>query len=232
MKRKNILKKKRLEDYKYLVSKEQPLSFETENLQKTILNLEFANVDNKFKTIQITSTVQSEGKTTILSNLAYLLTERGKKVLVIDLDLRRPKIHHLNSVPNEDGLTDYLLGEKKLDEIIKKSNGFAFDFIVAGQKTTAITNALTSDRLKNMLEELKESYDYILLDTPPTHLVSDPFYISKIVDGVVYVVGQNSAKKKDVREGISELKKIETPIIGVVISQVKVGRKQKYYYYE
>lgn len=228
----SFLRKQRLEDYSYIVSKEQPLSFETENLQKAILNLEFANVDNKFKTIQITSTVKSEGKTTMLSNIAYLLTQRNKKVLIIDLDLRRPKLHHVSKVANENGLTDYLLGEKQLEEIISHNNVLEFDFIVAGQKTTAINNALNSDKLKNMLETLKDSYDYILIDTPPTFLVSDPFYISKIVDGVIYIIGQNIAKKKDVREGLSELKKIETPIIGAIISQVKMGKRQKYYYYE
>lgn len=226
-----IFKKKRIEDYNYLLAKEQPLSYGTENLQKTILNLEFSNVDNKFKTIQVTSTTQSEGKTTVLSNLAYLLGQRDKKVLVIDLDLRRPKFHHVVRAANENGLTDYLLGEQKLEDVTKTSEQFGFDYIVAGKRITAIANALTSKKLTDLLELLKDKYDYILLDTPPTYLVSDAYYISKIVDGVLYVIGQNIARKKEVREGITELNKIQTPIIGIILSQVKLRKNQRYYYY-
>lgn len=226
-----IFKKKRIEDYNYLLAKEQPLSYGTENLQKTILNLEFSNVDNKFKTIQVTSTTQSEGKTTVLSNLAYLLGQRDKKVLVIDLDLRRPKFHHVVRAANENGLTDYLLGEQKLEDVTKTSEQFGFDYIVAGKRITAIANALTSKKLTDLLELLKDKYDYILLDTPPTYLVSDAYYISKIVDGVLYVIGQNIARKKEVREGIAELNKIQTPIIGIILSQVKLRKNQRYYYY-
>src|SRR5690554_3686586 len=226
-----IFKKKRSEDYNYLLAKEQPLSYGTENLQKTILNLEFSNVDNKFKTIQVTSTTQSEGKTTVLSNLAYLLGQRDKKVLVIDLDLRRPKFHHVVRAANENGLTDYLLGEQKLEDVTKTSEQFGFDYIVAGKRITAIANALTSKKLTDLLELLKDKYDYILLDTPPTYLVSDAYYISKIVDGVLYVIGQNIARKKEVREGITELNKIQTPIIGIILSQVKLRKNQLYYYY-
>lgn len=226
-----LFKKRRNENYNYLIAKEQPLSYVTENLQKTILNLEFANVDNKFKVIQITSTIQSEGKTTVLSNIAYLLAERGKKVLIMDLDLRRPKLHRIVNKANENGLTDYLLGEKKLEEVIGNGDQFNFDYLVAGKTTTAITNALMSQKLINLLQTLKEKYDYILLDTPPTYVVSDAYYIAKITDGIIYVIGQNLARKRDVKEGLAELNKIGTPIIGSIISQVKLRKGQQYYYY-
>lgn len=229
---KRVFKKKRVEDYTYVIAKEEPLTYVTENLQKTILNLEFANVDNKYKIIQVTSTVQSEGKTTILSNLAYLLAQRGKKVLVVDLDLRRPKLNRIASVAKGFGLTDYLLGESKLNDIISEDENLGIDYIVAGKKITAITNALMSDKLKNMLEELKESYDYILLDTPPTYVVSDAYYISKIVDGLIYVIAQNHARKKEVRESFNELKKIDADVIGVIMTQVAKGKSKNYYYYE
>lgn len=228
---KNILKKAREEDYTYLVAKEQPLSYVTENLQKTILNLEFANVDGNYKVIQFTSTVQSEGKTTLVSNLAYLLAERGKKVIVLDLDLRRPKIHRVTGVPNDNGLNDYLLGEKDLNEIIRGTNGLNIDYIVTGKETTAINNALTSNKLKDLIAKLREDYDYVLLDTPPTHVVSDSYYIAKMVDGIIYVIGQNIAKKQDLKRAFNELKKTNTPIIGAIMSQVKIKKTEKYYYY-
>lgn len=223
--------RKRLEDYNYIIAKEQPLSFATENLQKAILNIEFANVDHEYKVIQITSTSQSEGKTTILSNLTYLLAQRGKKVLVIDLDLRRPKLHKVVKVANENGLNDFLLGEKTKEEVIQKSNEFNFDFIVSGQTTTAITNALMSNKLAQLLQELKNDYDYIFVDTPPTFVVSDAYYIAKIVDGIIYVIGQNIARKKDIKDGLNELNRMDAKIIGVLLSQVKVKNGKYYYYY-
>lgn len=232
MKIKNIFKKTREENYKYIIAKEQPLSYATENLQKTILNIEFANVDGNYKVLQFTSTTQSEGKTTLVSNLAYLLSERGKKVIVVDLDLRRPKFHRVTGIPNEDGLNDYLLGDKSLNEVIRNSNELKFDYIVAGKTTTAVNNALTSKKLKELIEKLKEKYDYVLLDTPPTHVVSDSYYIANITDGIIYVIGQNLAKKQDVRNAFNELKKTKTPIIGIILSQVKLKKGEYYYYYE
>lgn len=226
-KRKNSVR--RIEDYNYLVAKEQPLSIQTENLQKAILNLEFSNADGNYQVIQVTSTVGSEGKTTILSNLAYLLKQRGKKVLVLDLDLRKPKIHHVTRVPNENGIADYLLGNKTVDEIINHHE--YFDHIVSGERITTISNALNSKKLINLLEVLKTKYDYILVDTPPTTLVADPLYIATIVDGIIYVVGQKIAKKKDVRQGIKELEKTKTPILGIVLSQMELSKKESYYYY-
>ena len=115
---KRVFKKKRVEDYTYVIAKEEPLTYVTENLQKTILNLEFANVDNKYKIIQVTSTVQSEGKTTILSNLAYLLAQRGKKVLVVDLDLRRP-IYKQTAAYGHFGRTDIDLPWEELNMVDK-----------------------------------------------------------------------------------------------------------------
>lgn len=223
---------RRIEDYSYLVAKEQPLSIQTENLQKAILNLEFWNVDRNYKVIQVTSTVASEGKTTVLANLAYLLKQQGKKVLVLDLDLRKPKVHHLTKVPNENGITDYLLGNVDLEQVIIKHE--LFDHIVAGQRITTINNALNSEKLVDLLTNLKEKYDYIFVDTPPTSVVADPLYTATIVDAVIYIVGQKIAKKKLVKQGIKEIQKGTTPIVGIILSQMELGKKEyhHYYYYE
>lgn len=221
----------RNEDYTYIVSKEQPLSFTAENLQKLILNIEYANMDNDYKVIQFTSTLGSEGKTTIISNVAYLLAQKNKKVIVVDLDLRKPKIHRVFQRPNEKGLNDYLLNEVSLEDAIKKSNCKTIDFINSGRTADVITNALTSTKLKELINNLKEKYDYVLVDSPPTLLVSDALYIAKVVDGIVYVVGYDKARKRDVKSSLREIQKGSTKIIGAVISQVKM-RKRDYYYYD
>jgi len=108
-----------LEDYRHIVAKELPLSFAAESVHKTLINLEYVNVDKTLKVIQVSSTLMGEGKSTLLINLAYVLKQRGKKVLTVDLDLRRPKIHRIFDVANEHGLTDYLAGKITREQLIR-----------------------------------------------------------------------------------------------------------------
>lgn len=224
-----ILEKKSQGNYEYLVSRDSPNSFVTESLQKTIINLEYANIDGKYKIIQFTSSVQSEGKTTLISNLAYLLAQRGKKVLIVDLDLRRPKLNRVYGVINKDGLTDYLLGKIDKNSLINHSED-KVDFITTGEKTTSITNVLQSAKLLALFEELKKDYDYILLDTPPVIVVSDALFVNRIADGIIFVVAHAKAKKALVKEALSALSKTTTPIIGFCMTQYKVSRGSKYGY--
>ena len=105
--------------YNFIWSKEKPLSFHAENYQKLIANLEYVNVDRKYKVFQITSSLGSEGKSTVLSNIAFLLGQKKQKVILIDLDLRRPKIHYVYDIENKDGLVDYLAGRIPIDKVIK-----------------------------------------------------------------------------------------------------------------
>lgn len=231
-KRYKFLKKRREEDYTYVVTKEQPLSYTTESLQKTVINLEYANIDKKYNTLQFTSTLMGEGKTTTVVNVAYLLAQRGNKVLLIDLDLRRPKVHHIFDCPNEDGINDYLIDKIDKTKLINKSEELKVDYILSGTKTDAISNVLNSAKIKTLIKELKEEYDYILIDTPPVLAVSDSLIISSYVDGVVYIVSQDYALKKDVKDGFNTIKRTNPNIVGTIMTQVKVKGLKYYEYYE
>lgn len=231
-----LLTGERVEKYDYIITKQDPLSFVTESFQKVIINLEYANVDNNLKVIQFTSTLPSEGKSTFVSNLSYLLGQRGKKVIVIDLDLRKPKFNRVVNAPNKNGLTDYLSGKITLETAINSSKELGIDFITAGEKTSAIVNVLEAKKLKDLIETLKEQYDYVLLDTPPVIAVSDALYISKLADGVIFIVAQGRAKKTMVKEAISNLKDHGVNILGLVLTQVDLksglyGYGQDYSYY-
>ncbi len=215
--------------YDYLVAKEAPTSFVTEQLQKMIVNLEYANVDGQYKILQFTSSMQSEGKTTLISNVAYLLASRGKRVLMVDLDLRRPKVHRINSVVNKEGLTDYLLGKIDKKKLIRKSN-YGIDYIITGEKTTSIVQILESHKLKDLFNDLRNDYDYILLDTPPVIVVSDALLVNRIADGVVFVVAHGQGKKSMIKEAINTLTRNNATIVGICMTQDKVTKGKKYGY--
>lgn len=222
----------RTERYDYIVTKEQPLSYTAESFQKIIINLDYANIDQKIKIVQFTSTLASEGKSTFVSNLAYLLGQKNKKVILLDLDLRKPKMQRVFNVPNKDGLTDYLAGKISYENLIQHSESFGFDFIVAGEKTTAVVNVLESSKMKELLAKLRENYDYVLLDTPPVIAVSDALYVARNADGVIFIVAQGVAKKSLVKEAIQTLKTNNVHIIGTVLTQVNLKSGEYGYGYD
>ncbi len=230
-----LINGERVEKYDYLITKYDPLSFVTESFQKVIINLEYANVDGDYKVIQFTSTLPSEGKSTFVSNLSYLMGQKGKKVILLDLDLRKPKMNRVFNVPNKDGLTDYLAGKISLDKAINHSEDIGIDFITAGEKTSAVINVLEAKKLKELIKHLRETYDYVLLDTPPVISVSDALYISNLADTVMFIVAQGRAKKVLVKEAIKSLKDHKVNILGVVFTQFDIksgyGYTQDYSYY-
>ncbi len=228
--------KPRIEKYDYLVTRNEPLSFTTESFQKIVIDLDYLNIDNNHKVLQFTSTQPSEGKSTFVSNLAYLLQQKNKKVILLDLDLRRPKINRAFNVPNENGITDYISSKITLEQAINTSDLIGIDFMVAGEATNLVANVLESTKMKELIDELRTRYDYVLLDTPPIIAVSDSILISKLADGVIFIVAQGKARKSLVKEAINSLKKYDVNILGIVFNQVKMdqagyGYKNNYSYY-
>ena len=215
--------------YNYIWSKEKPISFITEAYQKFLANIEYVNVDKEYKVIHITSTLQREGKSTFLSNVAYLLSQKKYKVIVVDLDLRKPKVHEVFDVENIKGVTDILTGRVELNEAIKINKDLGFDVITSGERTSAVVNLIESNKMKELIEKLKNKYDYVLIDSPPVINVSDALYISKLADAVLFIIAQNQTKRKLVKEAVSMLRQNNVNIIGSVITQVDL-KKNNYGY--
>lgn len=222
----------RIERYDYLVTKEQPLSYVSESFQKVIINLDYANIDGNFKVIQFTSTLASEGKTTFISNFSYLLGQKGKKVCLVDLDLRKPKLHRVFNVTNRLGLNDYLSGKLEIKDLVRHSDEVGIDYIISGEKTSAVVNVLEAKKLHDLIQNLKEQYDYVLLDTPPVIAVSDALYVAKIADGVIFLVAQNIARKTLVREALQTLQNNKVKVIGTVLTQVNLKTGEYGYGYD
>lgn len=188
-----------------------------EPYNKIATNIKYSNLDNPYKSILFTSTIMDELKSTVCVNLAYSLVLNKKKVCLIDLDLRKPCVHKAFNVQKENGLVDYLDGTMEKDEIIKHTDT-GIDVITIGQKVLNPLVVLESKKLKDLIEELKSEYDYVLLDSAPV-IATDSFVAAKLADGIVYNVAMNHAKKKDIQESIRSLKNLGINIIGLVITK-------------
>jgi protein-tyrosine kinase len=204
----------------YVITKELPSDPVSECYRKIKTNIDLSNADNNIKVIQITSGVQGEGKTTTLINLATVFAEDSKKVLIIDLDLRRPQIHHFFNAINENGLVDYLADKIKKEDVIKHSDNKYIDYIIRGSSVPYPASILNSQKLKDFVDSVKDKYDVVLLDCPPILVVTDSLIISKMSDGLIFVVSQIVANKNDSIQAIKSIKKNNINILGTIFTNV------------
>lgn len=181
--------------------------------------LEYSSVDKKLKTLMITSAEPASGKSSISLNLASVLSQGGKKVIIVDCDLRKPSIHMKLKLTNNKGLTDYLIGKIKLNEAIRKVNN-NLEVITSGNKATDPSNIIGSKAMEKFINELNEIYDYVIIDTPSIKNINDGLELANKCDGVIYVVKAEKTKKDDIIEGYRELEDINANIIGSILNGV------------
>jgi succinoglycan biosynthesis transport protein ExoP len=181
--------------------------------------------DSSCKTLLITSALQGEGKSTIISNLAYLLTQTGKRVILVEADLRHSSLHKIFELPNQLGLSDYLLGKADLDEIIQPTLYPGLSVITKGQSTTTTepVNLLSSSRMQALLQELFFLRDLILIDTPSVLAVTDTSVIAPLVDGVLLVVKRAFVGKEKLEAAIEQLASVKANLIGLIINNEKIN---------
>jgi len=202
-----------------------------EAFEKLQVNIDLASVDKKLQVIQITSSLQDEGKTTVAVNLAYSYARKDKKVIVIDLDIRRPKVHRNFKLPNENGIVDYAAGKIEYEQLIA-STDYGIDTVLTGSKTPYPVKILESEKLAEFINRLREDYEYIILDTPPVSAVVDPIIVSPLADGVLFVVEANRTKKSIIKDSIQQLEHAKVDVIGIAMQSVKSKyTNYKSYYY-
>lgn len=202
-----------------------------EPYNRLLSNIKLANVDDRMKVIMVTSTVMGELKTTVLSNLAYAAKNNGAKSIILDLDIRKPRVHKVFGVKRENGVVDYLEGQVELETVIKHTES-GVDVISAGKSTDNPVVVLESHKLNELIQTLKETYDYVFIDTPPVMACCDAETVAKIADGVVYNVAINMAKKKDIKDSIETITSHGGKVIGINVTKVKMSKKEEYYYYQ
>ena len=191
-------------------------------------NILYMNADGKNKVIQVESAVQGEGKTTVVCNLAVSLGLTDKKVAVVDLDFHRPRTHRLLKTDKEKGIAEFILGDLDKKDIIKKTEYKNVDLITRGAEIYNSSLVFISDKFKKLINELREEYDYVLLDCPPVLQVSDYIHISKIADGVLFLVAYASTTKSQVASAVKELKNNGANILGTVFTMYDKKKDRDY----
>jgi polysaccharide biosynthesis transport protein len=203
------------------------LSPVTEGFRNLRTNLEFASVDRPIRTLQITSTGPSEGKSTLAVNLAAVIAQSERKVLLIDADLRRPSVHKYLAIPNRRGLVDLFRRTETHPDVIITWGNPPFQVITSGEIPPNPTELLASDRMTKILDELKETVDIIVIDSPPS-VISDPIALSAKVDGVLVVIEPGKTTIGGAQVMMEQLKRSGARVIGAVLNPI--SRRNSHYY--
>lgn len=197
---------------------------------KIKINIDFVCNEQSHKCLLITSSIPSEGKSTIAANLAIAMSESGKKTLLVDADMRQPIQHKLFNLLNRQGLSTILAGLSWQDYVLSTNND-NLQIISAGPIPPNPAALLGSNRMKAITTELKREYDYIIFDTPPIQVVPDAVSLSQYTDGILFIVKQNSVSEKLLLNSAEQLKLANAKIIGTVLSMAtNISNKSTGYY--
>ena len=219
---------KKVEDALGVYVAKNPRSPVSEAFRSLRTNLEYSSIDNPVKTVLVTSSGEAEGKSTVATNLAIVEAQSGKAVVIVDADMRRPKVHVQFNKPNRMGLSDVVTGKLNLDDVLKTYDQVAnLSIITCGTIPPNPSELLGSERMSQTLKDLENRFDVVILDTSPM-IVSDPQILSSKVDGVIYVLVPGQTRAITAMRPIEELKRIGSKVLGVVAN--KIPKNRDYYY--
>lgn len=215
--------------FNFIVEK-NPKSPVAESYRTLRTNIQFSSFDKDIKTIVVTSAAPGEGKSTTIGNLAIVMAQSGKKVLLIDCDLRKPSLHKKFRITNQAGLTNILLFDVDPMDILHKHMDNLY-ILTTGQLPPNPAEVVASNRLKKFIEEMKNHFDYILIDSPPLIAVTDSQILSSFCDGTLLVVSSGEAERETVKRAKDLLNKVNANIIGVVLNKLDLKSRKGYGYY-
>ena len=193
-------------------------------------NIIYINSDGNHKVIQVESAMAKEGKTSVAANLAVSLGLTDKKVVVVDLDFRRPRLHRVFKLTKEGGIAEYMMGAKTVEQVIKHTQYKNVDLVTRGTEVYNPALILVSDKFKELIAALREQYDFVLLDCAPVLQVSDYIHISRVSDGALFLVAYGRTTKTQVSEAVKELRKNDIPILGTMFTMYDRKKDSRYGY--
>lgn len=203
----------------------------TEAFRLLRTNLQFLDLDSQPRCLVISSAVPGEGKTMTSTNLAVALAQTGRRTLLIDGDLRRPRIAGLLDLDPAIGLTTALVGRVEVKEAIQVHEPSGLHFLASGAKPPNPTEILQSQVTKDLIRDLSDSYDMVIIDAPPLLPVADASVLSTVADGTLLVVKHGRTTRDQVKESITRLEHVGGRLFGVVVNMVPRRASGSYYYY-
>ncbi len=235
---KNKAKNVKRDGYGEILTAKLPFMY-TEAYKALRTNVEFLSASNDAKKILVTSSLSGEGKTCLSINLAISLAQTGKKVIILDCDLRKPKVHRYLRIKHSSqyGVSTVLSGTADVDSSIGYLEDIDLYVMLSGPIPPNPSELLNSERAKKLFDDLSERFDYIICDTAPAAIVTDAVALSQHCDGVIFVIRQNYSTVDQVKETISRIQAVGTKIFGTVLngynSKDDTGSYygQYYYYY-
>ena len=215
-----------------MITVTDPTSVDTEQFNTIRTNIKFSNVDKDYKTLMVTSSSMSEGKSTVSANIATAFAKQGLHTLLVDSDLRRPTINATFGIDNPQGLSNYL-SERNFDinSIIYKTSVKNLYVMPSGPIPPNPSELIGSKRMAELIKKLSEQLDLVIFDAPPVLSVTDAQIVSTNVDGTILVVRANKTEKNAVKEAVRLIKQVGGHIIGTVLNDVEVKGSGYYGYY-
>ena len=214
-----------------LVTSSNPQSIISEQFRTVRTNIKFSMPNRELKTLLFTSSSIGEGKSTIAANVAIAFAQEGKKVLLIDADLRKPTMHYTFLKTITPGLTNLLTSYWNLNQVVKESGINGLDLITSGPIPSNPAELLELTSMDVLITEVKEKYDLIIFDAPPVLSVSDAQVLASKCDGTILVISSGSTEKVNVIKAKDVLQTSKANLIGTILNNYKIGKNHYYYQY-
>ncbi|RDW20741.1 CpsD/CapB family tyrosine-protein kinase [Oceanobacillus chungangensis] len=217
--------------FRHLIAQVNPKSPISEQYRTVRTNIQFSSVDNEIRSLLISSSGPAEGKSTTVANLAVVYAQAGKKVLLIDADLRKPTVHYTFRLDNLRGLSNILVGEHTIDETVNRTNIENLDVISCGPIPPNPSELLASRKMESFLKEAQQTYDIVIFDTPPVLAVTDAQILANIVDGSILVVRSKHTDLEAAKKAKEALEPAKAKLLGTVLNGREKSASNYYYYY-
>ncbi len=214
-----------------LIAHTDPKSPISEAYRTLRTNIQFSSLDNPIKTIVITSAGPGEGKTTSAINLGITMAQSGLKVLLIDGDLRKPQMHKIFGSFSQLGLTNILVNDLDYREGTSPTHVAGLETLPVGIVPPNPSELLASNKMKQLLDEVSEDYDFVIIDTPPAAVVTDASILSAVADGTILVCASGQVPVDGVKRAKELLENVNANIIGVILNKIPTDQRDYYQYY-
>lgn len=214
-----------------IIVADNPTSIISEQIRTIRTNIQFSMIDQKLKTLLVTSATPESGKTTIAMNLAAAFAAENTRVLLVATDMRKPRLQKIFRLQDNRGISNLITNPTlKVEDVVTKTYIENLSVITCGPIPPNPSELLNSNRMNNLIEEMKEQYDLVIFDSPPLLAVTDAQILSTKVDGTIFVIPTGDVKIDEVYQASERLKSVNAKVLGTVLNKVEPNADSYYYY--